>query len=517
MPSRTRIFFLNGLAITLTSLVIRGVSVAFNIYVSSVAGAEAMGLFSLITSVYGFFITIACSSINLGTTRLVSEALGEDNNKLLRDSIKVCIRHALITGMIASVVLFSFSGFIGKHLLYDERCIISLKAVSFSLLPISLTSCLSGYFTAVRRVKVNAFFQIVTQGLKIFATAALLSRFLKFGAEYACLCLILGTVISELVSLGVNIILYFIDKSKNLPKLKNLNEKKSSDGIVKKICKITFPVTFSACIRSLFNTLQHILIPRGLKLSGSSWAAALSSYGILHSMVLPLILFPSAFIYSFASLLIPEVAECRVRGDSARLTRITRRIITLAMIFALGISGVMFLLSGEIGEIVYKNAEASFYIKILAPLIPIMYIDGATDAILKGMGKQIYSMNVNIADAALSCVLVFFLVPRLGLYGYIVSIYATEILNTTLSLIGMFSSTKTKPKIKHQLLSPLLCIILSGVVSSFILENINHPFSPVIELCLHISLVTILYFVMLLVTKTIGKEENEVIYYSLKK
>ncbi len=517
MPSKTRVFFLNGLAVTLTSLIIRGVSVAFNIYVSSVAGAEAMGLFSLITSVYGFFITIACSSINLGTTRLISESIGEGDDKLLHDSLKVCIRHALITGALASLILFSFSGFIGKQLLYDERCTLSLKAVSFSLLPISLTSCLSGYFTAVRRVKVNSFFQIVTQALKIFATAALLSQFLKFGAEYACLCLVLGTVISEAISLVVNIVLYLKDKAKHLPKGGGAEDKGLSDGIVKKICRITFPVTFSACIRSLFNTIQHILIPRGLKLSGSSWAAALSSYGILHSMVLPLILFPSALIYSFASLLVPEIAECRVRGDSARLTRVSRRIITMAMIFAIGTAGVMYILSGEIGEVIYKNSEAALYIKILAPLIPIMYIDGATDAILKGMGKQIYSMNVNIADAALSCVLVFFLVPRLGLYGYIISIYATEILNTTLSLIGMFRATKTKPKILHQLISPLLCIAITSFVSGVILDNINHPFSAVTELCIHIVLIALIYIVTLLITRTIGKEEAEVIRYSLKK
>ena len=476
-----------------------------------------MGLFSLITSVYGFFITVACSSINLGTTRLISEALGEGKYRQLKESIKVCIRHALITGLLASLVLYSLAGIIGSKLLYDERCVISLKAVSFSLLPISLTSCLSGYFTAVRRVKVNAFFQIVAQALKIFATAALLSGFLKFGAEYACLCLVLGSVISELVSLAVNIILYFIDRSKHLPASVGDTEEKNTSGIVKKICKITFPVTFSACIRSLFNTLQHILIPRGLKLSGSSWAAALSSYGILHSMVLPLILFPSAFIYSYASLLIPEVSECRVQGNSERLGRITRRIMSFAMFFAIGIAGIMIILSGEIGEVIYKNREASFYIKILAPLIPVMYIDGATDAILKGMGKQIYSMNVNIADAALSCVLVFFLVPRLGLYGYIISIYATEILNTTLSLIGMFSATKTRPKVAHQLISPLICITLTGILSNLILKNIHHPFPPTVELCIHVLLICIIYIITLLITKTVGREENEVIRYSLKK
>ena len=126
-------------------------------------------------------------------------------------------------------------------------------------------------------------------------------------------------------------------------------------------------------------------------------------------------------------------------------------------------------------------------------------------------------MNVNIADAALSCILVFFLVPRLGLYGYIISIYATEILNTTLSLIGMFSSTKTKPAISHQLIAPLICIFVTGLVSTFILTNIHHPFPPYIELTLHAILIGVIYIISLLITKAIGREENEVIYYSFKK
>ena len=83
MPSRTRRFFLNALSLTVTAFALRGVSVLFNIYVSNKAGSEAMGLFSLLGSIYGFAMTVAMSGINLGTTRLVSDALAL-GNALLR-------------------------------------------------------------------------------------------------------------------------------------------------------------------------------------------------------------------------------------------------------------------------------------------------------------------------------------------------------------------------------------------------------------------------------------------------
>ena len=64
MPSKTRIFFLNALSLTLTALIMRGVGVAFNIYISNRAGSEVMGLYSLLGSVYGFSITLATAGFS---------------------------------------------------------------------------------------------------------------------------------------------------------------------------------------------------------------------------------------------------------------------------------------------------------------------------------------------------------------------------------------------------------------------------------------------------------------------
>ena len=76
---KIRSFAINGTILTICSLLMRTVSVAFNVYVAKCAGAEAMGLYSLLSSVYGFAVTLALSGINLAVTRLVSEALAVNN------------------------------------------------------------------------------------------------------------------------------------------------------------------------------------------------------------------------------------------------------------------------------------------------------------------------------------------------------------------------------------------------------------------------------------------------------
>ena len=83
-----RQYLYNALLLTAVTLLMRTVSVSFNVYISNKVGAEAMGVHGLICGVYNFGITLATSGINLATTRMVSEALGKGHhnakNKIMR-------------------------------------------------------------------------------------------------------------------------------------------------------------------------------------------------------------------------------------------------------------------------------------------------------------------------------------------------------------------------------------------------------------------------------------------------
>ncbi len=514
MASKTRQFFLNALSLTATALIIRGVGVIFNIYISNRAGSEAMGLYSLLGSVYGFSITLACAGINLGTTRLVSDALGLGDMALAKKSAKRSILFCTITGAVASLLLYLLAEPIGVGLLGDARSISSLRILSATLIPVAICSCLSGYFTAVRRVKVNAAFQIIIQLGKIALTAALLSLIPELNAEEACIALVLGGAICEFITLIITFALYLHDLKK-LKCKKHRNSESIHYPILKNLIVITLPVTVSACIRSALSMFQHVLVPRGLHKSGKSWAAALSSYGALHGMALPLILFPSALVSASAGLLIPEVSEFCVQNDAERLKRVSGRALGTALIFSIGVSGIMLFFSREFGILIYHNEETARYIRILAPLIPVMYIDSAADAVLKGSGHQVYSMNINIIDTLSACILALTLIPQIGIQGYIISIYATEMLNTTLSLSKMMSISKIKPSVFHHVAMPIICIIGATNISKLMLIPLSHLIGEAAALVLGIIITVLIYALLLYLTKTVGRDERELIYASV--
>ncbi len=474
-------YLLNGLLLSCVALVMRTVSVSFNIYISSKIGAEAMGLLTLTGGIYGFAITVATSGINMAVVRLVSSALPSNStsfdkktNSCVKKIMKNALCYCLLFSISASVILFISAENIGKYLLDDIRTVSSLKLMAFSLAPISISSAINGYFYAVRRVYKNVISQLFEQGVKISVVSFLLIVIAPYGLEYACIAVVAGGALSEGASVVISIILYLFDRKLHCRKSKKITSTVSNFGSFSisnspvcdtRIIPIALPVAISAYVRSLLVTIEHLAIPWGLKRHGADSASALSSYGILHGMVIPVLLFPSAVLNAFSSLLVPELSSAYAKGDTEKIKRIVSRVFSLTLFFSIGVSGILICYSSEIGYFIYGNNESSLYIKLLAPLVPLMYLDGAVDSMLKGLNEQLYTMRVNITDSLLSVILIVILLPLLGINGYVAVIFITELINTSFSILRLINLTKIKTPIIDWVTMPILAIVSSTVLA----------------------------------------------------
>lgn len=89
------------------------------------------------------------------------------------------------------------------------------------------------------------------------------------------------------------------------------------------------------------------------------------------------------------------------------------------------------------------------YIKILSPLATFIYVDTVVDSILRGLDAQVGVMVINILDLVISVSFIYFCVPKLGLLGYLISIYISEILNFTISLFQLIKIVYFNSSIKN--------------------------------------------------------------------
>ena len=316
--NRAKTFIYNSLLLTFSAVLMRAVGVAYNVYISKRVGAEVMGLYSLVMNVWGFALTLATSGINLASTRCVAEA--GNNTSEIKAAMRKCLIYSLCFGSGAALLLFLLAKPISYFLLNDIRAVNPLRIMSVSLPAISVSSAFSGYFSAVRRVWKSAVVQISEQAIKIFGVAFLLTPLMPLGVGYACVAITLGGVIAELLSFALYAVFYSVEIKKSKARI---DEHSNNRKLEKKIFAIALPVAFSTYIRSGLTTVEHILIPLGLREYGLDQVAALESYGVLSGMVLPVVLFPYALIHSFTDLLVPEISGGIASGEKRHIEYIT--------------------------------------------------------------------------------------------------------------------------------------------------------------------------------------------------
>lgn len=497
-------FFMSALLLTFSALIMRSISLSFGAYVSRTAGTEAMGVFSLIMSVFSFALTLATSGVNLAVTRMVSEALGNGNHGLARKNMRVCLAYCLFFGSLSGILMFILASPIGFGILKDGRTVFSMKILAVSLPFISVSSALGGYFTAVRRVYKSTFFGVLEQFVKIFFTVKLFEILIGRGIEYACIALVTADAISEVTAAAVSGLLYLRDRKKYI---KKESCAASTGAVLKNLCSVSLPVAFSTYIRSGLLTIEHILIPKSLIKNGLARSEALSLYGMLHSMVMPVVLFPTAILLSFSGLLIPELAEAKIKSKKALIGFIASRAFHFSLVFSFCISGILITFSDELGCLIYQSHEVGNFIRMIAPLVPVMYLDGVTDSMLKGLGEQVYSMNVNIIDALLSVICVILLLPKFGIVGYVITIYLTEIINASLSIIKLLSITGMHTNIKKWVFAPLLSVIGASSLCRIFIGTVPLPVSGIEEVVICSLSVIFLYFILARLTGGINKSD----------
>lgn len=434
---RTEKFLINGFVLTITALFTRSISMVFNIYVSNKIGSEAVGVFSLVMSVYMFFITLATSGLSLACTYLVSQQFAKNNYIEGLKAVRSCNLFGLLLGIGSSILIILFSNIISTNWLNNRVSPIPFYLIAVGLPFIAISSVINGYFSAVRKAYKSAISQVLELLVKIVISILLLKYFSLNSVETVCICLILADVISEVFSCTFICILYKIDRT-----FFNKRTKITGISYKRKILNITLPVSITSYIRSGLSTLKEFIVPNRLVLFGLPYTLALSEYGRVTGMAMPVIMFPIVFISSFSSLLIPEFSSLLAKGYKKRILDVSHKIFIIALIFSLIITIVIIIFANNISFAIYQNLECARYIRILSPLILLMYLDNIIDNMLKGLNRQFKVMLCNIYDLIITITLLYFLLPILGMDGFIICIYVSEIFNFIVSYLELRKATK---------------------------------------------------------------------------
>ena len=444
-----------AILLTAANLLLRLISIGFNVFLTEEIGASGLGLLQLISTVGTFAMLVGTSGVRVASMCLAAEEFGHRRLGGVKAAVAACMRYGLLISSIAGTALFFLADHFASAWLGDLRAALSLRVMAVFLPFTCLSGIMSGYFTACSRIRQLVAIEIAERIFCVGVTAVLLLSWAKGDLARACCAIMLGNSVGAVLDFFV---LYFFYRRH----IRHAAPPKEPLHIRARLLRLCVPLALNDYLRAGLNTAEQLLIPYGLARFGGSTTQALTDYGTIHAMVFPILMFPAAILYSVSDLLVPELSRSRAMRRQLRISDLTDKCLRLTMLFAAACAGFIFINAGELGLLVYKSADAGRYLRIFAPMLLMLYLDAITDGMLKGLAEQVSCVRYNTFTSLLDVVLLFLLLPKWGIKGYVFSFTLTHAINLFLSLRRLLLTTEHRPR-SSDFVRPLLCLLLAAV------------------------------------------------------
>ena len=421
--------------LTLAGFLSRIIGFFYRTFLSQTIGAEGIGIYQLAAPLAVICFSIASAGIQTAVSRFVAAA-GTNSKKEIGKYAYLycgCFLSFSISAFLSCLLFFN-ADFIAEVFIQEIRCAPLIKVLAFSLPLESIHACINGFYFGVKESKIPALSQLVEQLARVLFVFALFSFLESHGNPLSLTIIVLGTIVGELFS----VLLCIVSLKLYIPaSTLHIRHLASSLPLAAKLVTFALPLTMNRTIISLLCSVEAICIPSRLQLYGYASSDALSIYGILTGMALPLILFPCAITNSAAVMLLPIVSESDAAGNRQFLSKTIRQTICICLLVGTLCTFGFLLLGNFAGYLLFHNQLAGDFITTLSFICPFLYLNTTLSSILHGLGKTTTAFLISCSGILTRLFFTFFLIPRIGIRGFLYGLLVCTMLTAVLYLTAL--------------------------------------------------------------------------------
>lgn len=443
---RNRTFIKGTLILTLTGLLSRVIGFFYRIYLSRLFGEEGMGIYQLLSPVLALSFSLCAAGIQTAISKYVAASVAKGNCKDSYRYLFTGLFLSLLLSVPCMLLLLMFSDFVAVHFLLEARTASMLRIIALSIPAGAVHSCINGYYYGIKKTVLPSSTQIIEQFMRFFCVLA--ADFLARRSHTvphinaAVVGLVVGECAAMLISL-LAIYFRFYREEAGAGKSSLPCSNAGAFGIsrfhaVKNLLVLAFPLTVSRIVVNLLQSVEAVAIPSRLCRYGYDSVTALSVYGVLTGMALPLLFFPNALTGSMSLLLLPMVSEADAKGNTDAVKNTTLKTIQSCLLLGAACTLFFFLSGPFLGRFLFHSELAGRYIRSLSLLCPFLYLCTTLSGILHGLGKAVSVFFVNIFSLSLRLLFVFFLIPAFGIDCYILSMVLSQLLSAFFYLFLLY-------------------------------------------------------------------------------
>lgn len=428
--------FIKGtIILTLTGLLSRIIGFFYRIYLSRLFGEEGMGVYQLLSPVLALSFSVTAAGMQTAISKYVA---GEISTNKQRSSFRV-----LFTGLTISLGLsfacmgfiMHFSEWIAANFLLEERTASMLRIIALSIPLGAVHSCINGYFYGICKTTIPAVTQLMEQFCRIICVFAASHFAFSQNTVPTIHVAVLGLVVGELCAMIISILAIYLRIYHTIPAKETGTP--SITGIAGKLLAFAVPLSATRIVLNFLQSIEAVYIPTMLQVYGYDSKTALSVYGVLTGMAMPLLFFPNALTGSVSLLLLPLISKADATGNRTAVRSAYHKTLYSCLFLGCICTLCFLLLGGFAGSFLFGSTLAGRFIRTLSFLCPFLYISTTLSSILHGLGRAGYVFVVNVSSLLLRLAFVFLCIPHFGIESYLAGMLLSHIFQTSCFLCAL--------------------------------------------------------------------------------
>ena len=490
MKEQTASLTRSTMLLTAVGLVAQLLSFVYRVILSRLVGAEVMGLYQLILPVYSILLSIAVTGLTVGISSLSAGYYAKGNHRAVGQILSTGLKGLVLLWLPLALVILLFSRPIAAQLLGDGRTRLGLVL----LLPVLL-------LTGVENLTKHQFYGMGQVGLP--AAVELGEQFVRTAAVLGLVWLFLPedpTLTVGLIGLGMLASEIFSSSTLTWLRRRRGGEAPSGPGeepglLRRRLASIAIPVGTTALLGNLMASANSVLIPRKLMAAGLSEAAAMSAFGVVFGMTLPMLSLPSAFISALCLAIVPRLSRCQAMKQGRECREKVSKALLAASVIVLPATALLVTLGPDLGQFLFQNEAVGGYMLPLSLGVVLSSYESVLAAVLNGIGRQTWSAGISLLCGALQLACTCL---GAGLEGFLFGLIFTSRLGGLLRLLLVLRWTGLELDLFQSFSGPGLGALLSGLCVRLLYRTLGRRGCPplaVLVSCIIVGL--FLYFTTL--------------------
>lgn len=507
------------LILSIATLLTRMIGALFWVPFQNIAGDEVVGVYKASYPFYATLLMIASAGIPLTISKFVSDRVSIGDHLNARQVLKAGSLVLSLTGLLLASLLYFGADFFANVVLENPPTKQSLQVLALAILIVPLMAALRGYFQGHQNMMPTGISQVVEQlfrvGIVVLLTYYLVS--INSSTEQISAGATLGAGIGALAGLLIVLWYYYRNRRERRRNIRRQqNRKREPIGpLIKQILAFSLPITLGQLIYPIIQLLDSATVPRLLREMGNTPEMANTLFGI-YGRGEPFVNLIQSFSTAIALTLVPAIAAYVAKNQQKELNDTISKAWMMTLVISLPMSFAVSVLARPMNIMMYKDDAGWLPLSVLAFAAIFSTVATASTAILQGLGYNRIPVRNLIIGGIVKVIGNFIYVPMIGITGSALAMVICYLVVCILNMWAVieitqarvrFSKVFGKPFLSGLMMSIILLTLYLGMEKWLIAPVEASRLSNAIICVVLSSLAAAIYFVILLLTRTINESE----------